>query len=165
MKLTRVILSVVFVCLCSASIFAQDSQLSETQDKYTKANVYVYRAPQARTQKQRASFPVYANDTLLATLDAGRYVHAKLDPGTYNFGAKNSKQRSAGFEVKSGETYYLRVEYDNQKSGREARVTLMPKEKGAIEVRQMSPIATGDIKDRSLVVDESSPKEPTEPRP
>ncbi len=147
-------LAVVFVCLCSASIRAQDSQLSETQDKYTKANVYVYRAPLARTEKQRASFPVYANDTLLATLDAGRYVHARLDPGTYNFGTKNSKQRSAGFEVKSGETYYLRIEY-YIKSDREARVTLMPKEKGAIEVRQMTPIASGDIKDRSLVVDES----------
>ncbi|MDQ3256542.1 MAG: DUF2846 domain-containing protein, partial [Acidobacteriota bacterium] len=119
MKIMRVILSVVFVCLCAASILAQDSQLSETQDKYTKANVYVYRAPQAPTQKQRASFPIYANDTLLATLDAGRYVYARLDPGTYNFGAKNRKRGSAGFEVKSGETYYLRIEYDTRKSDRE----------------------------------------------
>lgn len=165
MKLTRVILSVVFLGLCSASVSAQDSQLSETQDKYTKANVYVYRAPQSRAQKTRAASPVYANDTLLATLDAGKYVLARLDPGTYSFGTANRKKAGAGFELKSGETYYLRIESDNRRGEGEGRVTLMAKEKGALEVRQMSPVSSGDIKDRTLVVDESSPKEPAQGRP
>ncbi len=164
-KIVRLLLLVLCVGGCSASISAQDSQLSETQDKYTKADVYVYRAPQPRASKPGGPSPLYANETLLATLDSGKYVHVRLDPGFYNFGTKGRKGERAGIELKRGETYYLRIELDGQAGDRDPRVTTIPKDKGAIEVRQMSPITGGDIKNRALVVDDNAPAEPAEARP
>lgn len=112
--------------------------------------VYIYKAPHARTL-WRAAFPVYADEKQIATLDGGRYFVARFPPGLHTFRSKNKKQGGVEIELKAGEVYYLRMETEEGVSVGKARITLVQKEQGGYDVKQMKPIKDKDIKDRTVV--------------
>lgn len=151
MKIIRITFAVLIFCLCAVSAMAQEGRLNETHDAMTKASVFIYSVAPSGT-KQNATYPIYADEKHLANLDSGRYLIAMLDPGRHTFRSKDQKPGVVGLELKAGEVYYLRIEPEGVGRAGKSRLAFMPKDKGALEVRQLSPIKADGIKDRSLVV-------------
>lgn len=140
-------LPLIFIAFTLQAIAQESTEVPSSN----KATIYIYQTPHARMLK-RAAPPVFLGDKLLADLDGGRYFVVKLGPGTHSFRSKNKKNGGVEFEVKGGETYYLRVEMEHtgyflKFSG----ISLIPKEQGAYTVKQLRPINAKDVKDTSTV--------------
>jgi hypothetical protein len=116
-----------------------------------KATVYVYANAHARMMK-RAAAPVFLDDHEVAILDGSRYFVLRLEPGAHTFRSKDKKKGGAEIEVKAGETYYLRLEWEQ--TGyflRYSGIRLMPPENGRFELKQAKPISRKDVKDFSMI--------------
>jgi hypothetical protein len=146
--LTMQILKLVLILLLPALICS--SLLGRAQEA-KQATVYIYANAHARMMK-RAAAPVFLDDHEVALLDGSRFFVLHLDPGTYTFRSKDKKKGGAELEAKAGETYYLRLEWEQ--SGyflRYSGIRLMPPENGKFEVKQAKPINRKDVKDSSIV--------------
>lgn len=150
MKAIRTVCVISIFFMCATLAAAQDSKISDVQDKSTKASVYIYQALAAHAR--RSSSPIYADGKQLADLESGRYFIVILDPGRHTFRSKDKKQAAVTLDLKKGEAYYLRLEPQATSRDGKQRFTAVAKEKGALEIRQMTPVKSGDIKDRSIVV-------------
>jgi len=138
MKSIYFLIAAVSFCLGSADVAAQDSVMTEKQEKNSKAIVYVYRAMSAEDGRQ-ARQEVYSDGKSLAKLGGGEYLIALLAPGKHSLKAEGKDQSDLILELKAGETYYFRLA-----SGGTAPATPLlaqvPREKATVEIRQAAPI-------------------------
>ena len=114
-----------------------------------KATVYIYRYKQFIGSRAKPS--VYCDETQLAKIENGRFFVAKLDPGVHTFRA-NDKQSGVELDMKAGQVYYIRVEIIDSFFKQYGRVVLTAPEQGAYEVKNLKPLGTKSIKDRSRVL-------------
>ena len=99
-----------------------------------------------------AAFAVYMNEKMIARLDRGIYLIAKLPPGHYEFRTKNRKAGGLELDVKHGETYYLRMDTESGAQVTNPRLSLVPREQSSFDLKQMTPIEPKGVKDKSVVL-------------
>ena len=115
-----------------------------------RATVYIYQLHHIRTLG-RVAPPVFIDEHDVARLDGQRYLIAHLKPGRHAFRSKDKNKGGVEFELKSGETYYVRMEMQEGASVHGAHMLHVTDEEGAYEVKQMKAIKEADIKDKSIV--------------
>jgi len=119
-----------------------------------KGTVYVY-MPTHKKMLTRIAPSIYCDDVKIAEIPGGRYFKVRLEPGSHTFRSKDKKRGGVEIEVKSGETYYLRVKLDAD--GYFLRfdgIELVPPENGRFDVKQMKPLSSKDAKSSLVEFDE-----------
>lgn len=116
----------------------------------SKATVYVFRIPHARTFKRNAP-PVFCDEVLLAKLDRGRFFRIELDPGTHTF--RSDRKRDGGVEIRleADKTYYLRMEMEIGLTIKNVRLLVATPEESTYTIKQLDPVKPQDIKDPRVI--------------
>jgi hypothetical protein len=127
---------------------AQDATPAEAPAD--KATVYIYKMRHAKTLWRYAP-AVYIDEKKAASLDGGRYFVAHLPPGTHTFRTKNKKDGGIELELQAGQTYYIQMTTSGGATVGNPRLSIVPKEEGSYTVRQMKPIKSGDVADKTVV--------------
>lgn len=123
----------------------------------TRATVYIYNHLRSGgmllggLSGSLPSVPIYFNGAELASLDSGFFFIAKLDPGKHTFRTDDQKS-SIELDLKSGQTYYLRFEYQMGMTKPRERFVLVSNERGESEIRKLRPLPADKIKDRTRAV-------------
>jgi hypothetical protein len=118
-------------------------------DRPGTATVYIYKTWHAATL-WRAAFAVYLDDKMIVRLDRGIYCVAHISPGTHQLSTKDKKSGGLEINFEAGKTYYVRMQTDTGAQVTHPRLSIPTPEESAFDLKQMKPIAAGDIKDKSV---------------
>lgn len=143
--LPLVLAALVLLCLF-VSLHAQEMPKASADS----ATVYVYQLHHVRTLG-RVAPPVFIDEREVAKLDGQRYFVAHLPAGTHSFRSKDKNKGGVEFELKAGGVYYVRMDMQEGSTVHGAHMVHVPDESGTYEIKEMRPIARGDIKDASIV--------------
>jgi hypothetical protein len=119
------------------------------QDPGTAGTVYVYRYNQFNGKAVRPS--VYCDDKEVGRIQSGRQFSMVIPAGHHTF-RSNDDQAVVSLDVKSGETYYLRVDIANGFVKGHGRLLLVPREQGTEEIKRLDPADRDMIRDVDHVV-------------
>jgi hypothetical protein len=140
------------VAVVSALTFVSMSRaqsVAESLSTHDKARIFVYRYKQFVGSALEPS--VYCDDNQLARMDNGRFFIVELPAGVHEF-RSNDKQSGVELDLKSGQTYYLRVELATGFWKGHGRLVKTDAEQGAYEIKQLKFLDSDKIKDKRLVV-------------
>lgn len=117
----------------------------------TMAKVIVYRKQNSGAFAVKPS--VYCDEEQLARLDNGYYFTVKIKPGKHTL-RSNNKHSGILLEVKSGETYYVRMDMGvngNWSLKASGEMSLIPAEQALYEVKRLKPIKADHVKNKTMV--------------
>ena len=143
---TRLPIIVLLSTFLSISI---NAQTLSRDDVPGTATVYIYKTWHAATL-WRAAFAVYLDDKMIVRLDRGIYCVVHIDPGTHQLSTKDKKSGGLEINVEAGKIYYVRMQTDTGAQVTHPRLSIPTPEESAFDLKQMKPIAAGDIKDKSV---------------
>lgn len=143
---TRLPIIVLLFTFLSISIHAQTTS---PDDVPGTATVYIYKTWHAATL-WRAAFAVYLDNKMIVRLDRGIYCVVHIDPGTHQLSTKDKKSGGLEINFEAGKIYYVRMQTDTGTQVTHPRLSLPTPEESAFDLKQMKPIAAGDIKDKSV---------------
>lgn len=124
-----------------------DKADSDADKTTTMATVYVYRFLETKPNAATTRTTLYSDGKQVAELTSGRYLLLLLDPGKHTFATQSGSADAFELEVQRGQKYYVRVDAGSGKVKTDARkMALVETERGASEVRQLTPIETKDVK-------------------
>lgn len=126
------------------------SPKSSPDDQPGTATVYIYKTWHAATL-WRAAFAVYLDDKMVVRLDRGIYCVAHVTPGTHQLRTKDKKSGGLEINFEAGKTYYVRMQTDTGAQVTHPRLSIPSPEESTFDLKQMQPVASGDIKDRNVV--------------
>jgi hypothetical protein len=133
------LLTILILCLLCLPAFAQTPHDD-------KATVYIYKTWHVNTLG-RAAFDVFIDDKVVAKLDRGIFLEAKLAPGKHSFFTKNKRSGGVVVDTEAGKVYYLRLQTDSGVGVDNPRINIPSKEESEFDMKQMKPIEKKDIKD------------------
>jgi hypothetical protein len=144
------ILKVLFAVVLFASVFAiaDDSTSPTVNASQSKATLYVYRYKQFVGKALSPS--VYCDEAELARMENGRYFTVKLDPGKHSF-RSNDKQSGVDLDMKTGQSYFMRVEIATGFMKGHGRLILMAGEQAGYELKQLKPLDDNKVLDKAKV--------------
>ena len=117
----------------------------------TMAKVIVYRKQNSGAFAIKPS--AYCNKEQLARLDNGYYFTVNIKPGKHTL-RSNNKHSGILLEVKSGETYYVRMDmginsiWSMKATG---EMSLIPAEQARFELQRLKPIKADHVKNKTMV--------------
>ena len=117
----------------------------------TMAKVIVYRKQNSGAFAIKPS--VFCNEEQLARLDNGYYFTVNIKPGKHTL-RSNNKHSGILLEVKSGETYYVRMDmginsiWSMKATG---EMSLIPAEQARFELQRLKPIKADHVKNKTMV--------------
>src|SRR5215475_12932836 len=143
-------LKVLFAAVLFASVFAMaEEPASPAADaSQSKATLYVYRYKQFVGKALSPS--VYCDEAELARMENGRYFAVKLDPGKHSF-RSNDKQSGVDLDMKTGQSYFMRVEIATGFMKGHGRLVLMAPEQAGYELKKLKPLDDGKVVDKAKV--------------
>lgn len=157
MKKTSVInkiIKTVFLSLFLTFIFALtvSSQSKTTASISTggKAIVYFYSLKTIKTLGQ-VKKPVFVDDAEIASIRPERFFIVLLEPGTHNFHLKDKKFGGIEMDFVAGEIYYIRMDWQADAKLKPSGISLIPKESGAFDIKQLKPVDAKNIKNKEFV--------------
>jgi hypothetical protein len=116
-----------------------------------QATVIVY-MPHHSATSWRFSGKFYVDAKKTAEISKNRYFVIHLQPGAHSFFVRDKKLGGIDTTLRSGETYYMRINVDEGGYRVKFRgVSEVPKEEGAFAIKQMQPIKKVDVYDSSTV--------------
>jgi len=118
----------------------------------SKATVYVFNSTRLRRQLSPPWVPIYCDEVKLAALRWGRFFVAKVEPGAHVFSYLTVDARIE-MEFEGGREYYLSFvdDFIFSFSSVEPDAQLLPKEAALLELKNLEPIDSDRIFDRSRV--------------
>jgi hypothetical protein len=143
---TRLPIIVLLFTLLSISI---NAQTPSPDDVPGTATVYIYKTWHAATL-WRAAFAVYLDDKMIVRLDRGIYCVVHISPGTHQLSTKDKKSGGLEINFEAGKIYYVRMQTDTGAQVTHPRLSIPTPEESTFDLKQMKPIATGDIKDKTV---------------
>ena len=126
------------------------SDQASPDDHPGTATVYIYKTWHAATL-WRAAFAVYLDDKMIVRLDRGIYCVAHISPGTHQLSTKDKKSGGLEINFEAGKTYYVRMSTDTGAQVTHPRLSIPTPEESTFDLKQMKPVASGDIKDKTVV--------------
>jgi hypothetical protein len=145
-KLTLSILLIIggaTFCAAQTPETTTDKTDSHADKTSTMATVYLYRFI-TRQQPPKNKIAIYSDGEQLGQIASGRFVMTLLDPGTHFFNTQTGRENALQLDLKRGEKYYLRL---NENPG--PRLAVVTTDKGAAEVRQLTPVESSDLKTKT----------------
>ena len=137
--------------LAIAGQLSQVSQQAPAAPQDGKVRVYVYRNSGLVGKGFRPS--VFADDTDVAQVQAGRNLILELRPGKHTFRSTDKKEE-VSLDLKPGQKYFLRIEISLLALKGRGKALPVPPEQAGAEFGQTTP-ADGDmLKDRTLIAPE-----------
>jgi hypothetical protein len=139
-----------FVLLAASGLSLAQTPPQETAAKQSKALVYVYRYKQFVGSALAPS--VYCDEVQLARMENGRYFAVTTDPGKHIF-RSNDTQSGVDLDVKSGQTYFIRVEIATGMMKGHGRLILTSPEQGRYELQssKLKPLDASKVVDQAHV--------------
>jgi hypothetical protein len=146
-----ILVSLLFAAsIASPALSLQPKQTNgEVSPKDVKAIVIIGRLKDFGTRNWRPS--VYVDEIELARSQNGRFLVAKVDPGTRTIRAEDPKF-ALQMALKAGECYYFRVEIASGAFKAHGRIVGLSREEGALELKQLTPIEASYVTDSSRVL-------------
>jgi hypothetical protein len=139
----------IIVLLFTFLFISINAQTSSRDDVPGTATVYIYKTWHAATL-WRAAFAVYLDDKMIVRLDRGIYCVAHIDPGTHQLSTKDKKSGGLEINFEAGKIYYVRMQTDTGAQVTHPRLSIPTSEESTFDLKQMKPIAAGDIKDKTV---------------
>jgi len=116
-----------------------------------KSTVIVYSLSTSTTLGQVRK-PIFLDDKEIADVRPEHFFVAMIPAGKHTLNLKNKKFGGIERDFEAGKTYYLRIDWRNNGMALVPQgFVIVPEENGAFDVRQLKPIDTGNIKDKSLI--------------
>jgi hypothetical protein len=125
---------------------AQEKQVSTDADG--SARLYVYRYNQYVGKAIRPS--IYCDGREVARIQSGRFVELIFKPGTHEFWSSDDQAR-IHFDMKPGQTYYVRVEIATGLFKGHGRLVMTQPEQGEPELKKLKPVDKDMVKDTALL--------------
>jgi hypothetical protein len=134
------------------TLMPQDSPSAQASpdDQPGTATVYIYKTWHAATL-WRAAFAVYLDDKMIVRLDRGIYCVVHVTPGTHQLRTKDKKSGGLEINFEAGKIYYVRMQTDTGAQVTHPRLSIPSPEESNFDLKQMQPVASGDIKDKNVV--------------
>lgn len=130
-------------CAAQTPETTTDKTDSHADKTSTMATVYLYRFI-TKQQPSKNKIAIYSDGEQLGQITSGRFVMTLLDPGTHFFNTQTGRENALQLDLKRGEKYYLRL---GETSG--PRLAVVTTDKGAAEVRQLTPVESSDLKTKT----------------
>lgn len=144
-------MKILLVAALLLSSWPQDSAGELSPDDRTgTATVYIYKTWHGATL-WRAAFAVYLDNKMIVRLDRGIYCVVHISPGSHQLSTKDKKAGGLEINFEAGKIYYVRMQTDSGAQVTHPRLSVPTPEESAFDLKQMKPVAAGDIKDTALV--------------
>jgi hypothetical protein len=137
--------------LAIAGQLSQVSQQAPAAPQDGKVRVYVYRNSGVLAKEFRPS--VFADETDVAQVQAGRNLILALRPGKHVFRSTDKKDEVA-LDLKPGQKYYLRIDVSLAALKGRGKAVAVPAEQAGAEFGQTTPADDSMLKDRTLIAPE-----------
>ena len=124
------------------------TETTETNPERPKPTIYFYRIKQFSGSGLEPT--VYCDEKELARMDNGRYFGVTLEPGKHTC-RMGDKQTGFEIDVKPDQTYYAKVGIEAGFWKGHGRLTLIPPEQGAFDVKKVKRLGASKVKNRDLV--------------